>query len=146
MTAQPTATYAPNMVLLGTRPWRSSGMERKLVPMMVPEVQVFVSFVWNQNLKCVEWYHSFRYAIICAFFPLFSVEGIISYFKKQVGPASVELKDDVGLQAFISDKDGSVVGELLSEFKSFLCFMVGIFTASPQVLCWNILNLNSTQS
>lgn len=55
-------------------------------------------------------------------FPLYSIEGIVSYFKKQVGPASVELKDDADLQKFISDKDGSVVGELLSEFKSFLFY------------------------
>lgn len=62
-------------------------------------------------------------------FPLFSVEGIVSYFKKQVGPASVELKDDAGLQAFISDKDGSVVGELLSEFNFSVLWL--IFSRHP---------------
>lgn len=41
-TAHPTATSAPSTKFLATRPWRSSGMERKAVLMTVPEPQVFV--------------------------------------------------------------------------------------------------------
>lgn len=40
-----------------------------------------------------------------------SVDGIVSYFKKQVGPASVALAGEEELQKFISEKDSSVVGE-----------------------------------
>lgn len=47
---------------------------------------------------------------------LLSVDGIVSYFKKQAGPASVELKDEEHLQKFISDADASVVGEPPFEF------------------------------
>lgn len=47
---------------------------------------------------------------------LLSVDGIVSFFKKQAGPASVELKDEEHLQKFISDADASVVGELPFEF------------------------------
>lgn len=43
-----------------------------------------------------------------------SVDGIVSYFKKQVGPASVALAGEEQLQKFISEKDSSVVGEYLS--------------------------------
>lgn len=49
------------------------------------------------------------------FLPLFlllSVDGIVSYFKKQAGPASVELKDEAAFHKFIEDEDASVVGEL----------------------------------
>lgn len=41
-----------------------------------------------------------------------SVDGIVSYFKKQAGPASVELKDEAAFHKFIEDEDASVVGEL----------------------------------
>lgn len=44
--------------------------------------------------------------------PLCVVDGIVSYFKKQAGPASVVLRDDGDLQTFISDEDASIVGEL----------------------------------
>ncbi|XP_003967256.1 protein disulfide-isomerase A3 [Takifugu rubripes] len=37
-------------------------------------------------------------------------DGIVSYFKKQVGPASVALAGEEELQKFISEKDSSVVG------------------------------------
>lgn len=46
---------------------------------------------------------------------LLSVDGIVNYFKKQVGPASVELEDEEQLQKFISDMDASIVGELLPD-------------------------------
>ncbi|XP_068169947.1 protein disulfide-isomerase A3 [Antennarius striatus] len=39
-----------------------------------------------------------------------SADGIVSYLKKQAGPASVLLKDDEQLQKFINDEDASVVG------------------------------------
>lgn len=51
-------------------------------------------------------------------FLLLSVDGIVSFFKKQAGPASVELKDDADFQKFIADEDASVIGELLFEFQS----------------------------
>lgn len=51
-------------------------------------------------------------------FPLLSVDGIVSFLKKQAGPASVELKTDADLQKFTGDQDASVVGELLFEFHS----------------------------
>lgn len=44
--------------------------------------------------------------------PVVSADGIVAYFKKQVGPASVVLADDEQLQTFLSDKDASIVGEL----------------------------------
>ncbi|CAG01048.1 unnamed protein product, partial [Tetraodon nigroviridis] len=37
-------------------------------------------------------------------------DGIVAYFKKQVGPASVMLTDEEQLQRFISNEDASVVG------------------------------------
>lgn len=40
-----------------------------------------------------------------------SVDGIVAYFKKQVGPASVALTDEDQLQKFLSNEDASVVGE-----------------------------------
>lgn len=40
-----------------------------------------------------------------------SVDGIVAYFKKQVGPASVPLTDEDQLQKFLSNEDASVVGE-----------------------------------
>lgn len=40
-----------------------------------------------------------------------SVDGIVAYFKKQVGPASVTLTDEDQLQKFLSNEDASVVGE-----------------------------------
>uniref|UniRef100_A0AAQ6AQ43 protein disulfide-isomerase n=1 Tax=Amphiprion ocellaris TaxID=80972 RepID=A0AAQ6AQ43_AMPOC len=36
--------------------------------------------------------------------------GIVSFLKKQAGPASVELKEDAQLEKFIADQDASVVG------------------------------------
>uniref|UniRef100_A0A3Q3X2F3 Protein disulfide-isomerase n=1 Tax=Mola mola TaxID=94237 RepID=A0A3Q3X2F3_MOLML len=39
-----------------------------------------------------------------------TADGIVSYFKKQAGPASVELHDDADFQKFVSDSDASVVG------------------------------------
>lgn len=43
-----------------------------------------------------------------------AADGIVSYFKKQAGPSSVELHDDADFQKFVSDSDASVVGELQS--------------------------------
>uniref|UniRef100_A0A671XVI5 Protein disulfide-isomerase n=1 Tax=Sparus aurata TaxID=8175 RepID=A0A671XVI5_SPAAU len=42
-----------------------------------------------------------------------TADGIVSFLKKQAGPASVELKDDAAFQKFIADQDASVIGELL---------------------------------
>ncbi|XP_042352180.1 protein disulfide-isomerase A3 [Plectropomus leopardus] len=39
-----------------------------------------------------------------------TADGIVSFLKKQAGPASVELKDEAALEKFISDQDASVVG------------------------------------
>lgn len=39
-----------------------------------------------------------------------TADGIVSFLKKQAGPASVELKTDEELGKFITDKDASVVG------------------------------------
>ncbi|XP_074534587.1 protein disulfide-isomerase A3 [Halichoeres trimaculatus] len=39
-----------------------------------------------------------------------SADGIVSFLKKQAGPASVELKSDADLQKFIADQDASVIG------------------------------------
>lgn len=62
---------------------------------------------------------SFLLSLCCSSaFPLFSVDGIVSFLKKQAGPASVELKTDADLQKFTGDQDASVVGELLFEFHS----------------------------
>ena len=44
---------------------------------------------------------------------LLSVDGIVSFLKKQAGPASVELKAEAELTKYIGDQDASVVGELL---------------------------------
>lgn len=43
----------------------------------------------------------------------FSVDGIVSFLKKQAGPASVELKSEADLAKYTGDHDASVVGELL---------------------------------
>lgn len=42
-----------------------------------------------------------------------SLDGIVSFLKKQAGPASVELKAEADFAKFISDRDAGVVGELL---------------------------------
>lgn len=47
-----------------------------------------------------------------------SADGIVAYFKKQVGPSSVILTDEDQLQKFISDEDASVVGECLTSAHS----------------------------
>lgn len=39
-----------------------------------------------------------------------TADGIVSFLKKQAGPASVELKTDADLKKFIEDQDASVVG------------------------------------
>ncbi|XP_034541479.1 protein disulfide-isomerase A3 [Notolabrus celidotus] len=39
-----------------------------------------------------------------------TADGIVSFLKKQAGPASVELKTDADLQKYIKDQDGSVIG------------------------------------
>ncbi|CAJ1055986.1 protein disulfide-isomerase A3 [Xyrichtys novacula] len=39
-----------------------------------------------------------------------TADGIVSFLKKQAGPASVELKDEADLQKYIADQDASVVG------------------------------------
>ncbi|CAL1594853.1 unnamed protein product [Knipowitschia caucasica] len=39
-----------------------------------------------------------------------SADGIVSFLKKQAGPASVELKSEDDLEKFISDQDASVIG------------------------------------
>lgn len=48
-------------------------------------------------------------------FLLLSVDGIVSFLKKQAGPASVELKTEADFQKFTGDHDASVVGKLLLE-------------------------------
>lgn len=52
-----------------------------------------------------------------------SADGIVSYFKKQVGPASVTLAGEEEFQKFVSEKDASVVGES-SRSLHFGCFFV----------------------
>uniref|UniRef100_A0A8C4DKN3 Protein disulfide-isomerase n=1 Tax=Dicentrarchus labrax TaxID=13489 RepID=A0A8C4DKN3_DICLA len=47
-----------------------------------------------------------------------TADGIVSFLKKQAGPASVELKTDADFQKYITDQDASVVGELLFDFQS----------------------------
>lgn len=54
----------------------------------------------------------FRASLCPPAFFLLPVDGIVSFLKKQAGPASVELKTDEELGKFITDKDASVVGEL----------------------------------
>ncbi|XP_013880516.1 protein disulfide-isomerase A3 [Austrofundulus limnaeus] len=39
-----------------------------------------------------------------------SADGIVSFLKKQAGPASVELKTEADFEKFIADKDASVIG------------------------------------
>ncbi|XP_057692644.1 protein disulfide-isomerase A3 [Corythoichthys intestinalis] len=39
-----------------------------------------------------------------------SADGIVSFLKKQAGPASVEIADEEAFQKFVADKDASVVG------------------------------------
>ncbi|KAM3608656.1 uncharacterized protein V6R79_002408 [Siganus canaliculatus] len=46
-----------------------------------------------------------------------TADGIVSFLKKQAGPASVEIKSDVDLQKFLADQDASVVG-FFSDAKS----------------------------
>lgn len=52
--------------------------------------------------------------VLCLFLSLcLSADGIVSFLKKQAGPASVEVKADAELAKYIGDQDASVVGELL---------------------------------
>lgn len=113
--------------------------------MMVPEPQVFASDVILCVLKWLKCSHICTSTpfYICLFlsphghlyfsclylffslccssaFLLLSVDGIVSFLKKQAGPASVELKADTDLAKYTSDQDASVVGELLFEFQSLL--------------------------
>lgn len=44
------------------------------------------------------------------FFLLRREDGIVSFLKKQAGPASVELKNEGDFEKFITDQDASVVG------------------------------------
>ncbi len=68
------------------------------------------------------------------FFFFLSADGIVSFLKKQAGPASVELKADADLQKFITDQDASVVGELLFEFHESLCLQpVSVSSAITQI-------------
>lgn len=39
------------------------------------------------------------------------VDGIVTFLKKQAGPASVEITTEAEFEKFIADKDASVVGE-----------------------------------
>lgn len=78
---------------------------------MVPEVQVFTlhpCFVILQKKK-VELHLRLLFL---------SQDGIVSFLKKQAGPASVELKTDADFEKFIGDQDASVVGEFC--FSHFL--------------------------
>lgn len=53
---------------------------------------------------------------------LSSLDGIVSYLKKQAGPASVELKTEQDFTKFVSDHDASVVGELNDKsLRYFIC-------------------------
>lgn len=52
------------------------------------------------------------------------VDGIVSYFKKQVGPASVTLAGEEEFQKFISEKDASVVGESLTSCSLHFMFVL----------------------
>lgn len=63
-----------------------------------------------------------------------SADGIVAFFKKQVGPASVILTDEDQLQNFISDEDASVVGECLTSAHSTSAS--GISASELNVLCW----------
>ena len=44
-----------------------------------------------------------------------SLDGIVSFLKKQAGPASVELKAEADFEKYVTDQDASVVGELMFE-------------------------------
>lgn len=44
---------------------------------------------------------------------MISIDGIVSYMKKQTGPSSIALHTESELDTFINDFDASVVGELL---------------------------------
>jgi len=46
-------------------------------------------------------------------FLLLPVDGIVSFLKKQAGPASVVLESDADFAKYTSDQDASVVGEFL---------------------------------
>lgn len=65
---------------------------------------------------------------------LLSADGIVSFLKKQAGPASVEVKADADLQKFLSDQDASVVGELLLGYQLLRSFLTSFFTHSPRKL------------
>lgn len=87
--------------------------------MMVPEQQVFASDVISHPQKYSNTYVCDLMVVsvftLCSSSTLLllSVDGIVSFLKKQAGPASVELKDDAAFQKFIADQDASVIGELL---------------------------------
>lgn len=46
-------------------------------------------------------------------FLLLCVDGIVSFLKKQAGPASVELKAEADFEKYIADHDASVIGEFI---------------------------------
>lgn len=120
--------------------------------MMVPELQVFASDVINlcvcvflKVLTLAQILISLCLLIyvtswslcplpLSVFFFFLSADGIVSFLKKQAGPASVELKADADLQKFITDQDASVVGELLFEFHESLCLQpVSVSSAITQI-------------
>lgn len=80
-------------------------MERKVVAMTAPGPQVFVVDVPLGCGTCCD-------SCVMVLVLVVSPDGIVSYFKKQVGPASVTLTDEEQFQKFISEKDASVVGEV----------------------------------
>lgn len=49
--------------------------------------------------------------LLSALFLFLSEDGIVSFLKKQAGPASVELKTNADFEKFIADQDASVIGE-----------------------------------
>uniref|UniRef100_A0A3Q2CQ94 Protein disulfide-isomerase n=1 Tax=Cyprinodon variegatus TaxID=28743 RepID=A0A3Q2CQ94_CYPVA len=57
--------------------------------------------------KCKKEFHFFM-CVICFLLPC--KDGIVSFLKKQAGPASVELKTEGDFEKFIADQDASVIG------------------------------------
>uniref|UniRef100_A0A671XUW9 Protein disulfide-isomerase n=1 Tax=Sparus aurata TaxID=8175 RepID=A0A671XUW9_SPAAU len=49
-----------------------------------------------------------------------TADGIVSFLKKQAGPASVELKDDAAFQKFIADQDASVIAPCFTSQAEYL--------------------------
>ena len=77
-------------------------------------IHVYLTFVKLDNISGFFSHPVFLPYSYCIYF--LPVDGIVSFLKKQAGPASVELKDEADMVKFGSGPEAIVVGELTFGF------------------------------